>query len=103
MQTTTNDEQTNNASMPTVAQNAGEELVELRTVLERMAHDLRMKTKGAGEEMVHTRRALEAELKRFSTQVSVAADETRDDLQTVGRDLKSRMQKLANQIAIPSS
>lgn len=88
---------------PTVADNIASELSALRDELERVAHDVRMKSKGASAEVQDTRRALEREIKRFSADITVAADETRKDLKQTGKDLRMRLQQLANQIVLPSS
>jgi len=90
-------------SNDTMARNIASELSDLRNELERVAHDVRMKSKGAGAEVQDTRRALEEEIKRFSADIAVAADQTRQDLKRTGKDLHSRLQKLANQIVLPPS
>jgi hypothetical protein len=87
---------------PTVAQNVTTELTNLRNEMQRMIDDLRTKTKGASAEAQHSLDALDQEVKRFASDVADAANETRSDLRKVGMDLRMRVQKLANQVALPS-
>lgn len=86
---------------PTVRENVQDELIRLRDDLYRIAHEVRMKSKGAGAEIQDTRRMLEREMKRFSAEVGQAIDRTQRDLLQLGDDLRSRYQHLANQIALP--
>lgn len=74
----------------------------LRDNLWRLAHEVRMKSKGASAEVKSTRVALEREVERFSEQVKSAAEEPYDDLQQQAEDLRMRFQKLANQIVMPA-
>jgi hypothetical protein len=85
-----------------VRQNVSSELSKLRTEMERMVEDLRMKSKTASAEAQNTVEALDAEVKRFAGDIADAADDTRDDLRKVGRDLRMRIQKLTNQVKLPS-
>ena len=94
---------TANRSERTVADNISSELSAMRDELERVAHDVRMKSKGAGAELQERRRTIEREIKRFSAELSVAADETRQDLKAAGQALRTRLHQLANEIALPSS
>jgi hypothetical protein len=89
------------AMEPTVRENVQEELLRLRDDLYRIAHDVRMKSKGASAEIQDTRRMLEREVKRFGAEVGQAIDRTQQDLVQLGDDLRLRYQKLANQIAFP--
>jgi hypothetical protein len=89
------------ASEPTVRENLTEELARLRDELARTAHEIRMKSKGAGAEVQDTRRMLDREAKRFSAEVEEAVERTQEDLIRAGKDLKQRFQKLANQIVMP--
>jgi hypothetical protein len=84
-------------------ENVQEELVRLRVDLNRIAHDIRMKSKGASAEIQQTRRILERELRRFGAEVDQLIDRTREDLVEVGKDLRMRFTKLAHQIAFPAS
>lgn len=86
---------------PTVRENVQEELMRLRDDLYRIAHDVRMKSKGASAEVQDTRRMLEREVKRFGAEVGQALDRTQQDLMQLGDDLRMRYQKLANQIVFP--
>lgn len=87
----------------TVRENVQDEFVRLREELNRIAHEIRMKSKGAGAEIQDTRQMLEREAKRFGAEVDEAVDRTREDLARTGRDLMTRFQTLANEIALPSS
>ena len=87
----------------TVGENVQEELMRLRDDLHRVAHDVRMKTKGAGAEIQDTRRMLEREAKRFSAEVEEAVDRTQADLLEAGKALRTRFEKLANKIAFPAN
>ncbi|MGB5703516.1 MAG: hypothetical protein WBM48_11925 [Polyangiales bacterium] len=78
-----------------------QELHRLRDELSRTAHDIRMKTKGAGAEVQDTRRMLEREAKRFSAEVEEAVQRTQEDLLEAGKNLRMRFQKLANQVVLP--
>ena len=40
---------------------------------------------------------------RAVADISVAADETREDLKETGKNLRNRLRDLANQVALPSS
>jgi len=82
----------------TVRENVTDELSRLRDNLTRIAHDVRMKSKGASAEVKATRDKLEKEVERFSADVEKAADETKKDLMRVGQDLQMRFEKLANQV-----
>jgi ElaB/YqjD/DUF883 family membrane-anchored ribosome-binding protein len=88
-------------SGPTVRENMNQELHRLRDELSRTAHDIRMKTKGAGAEVQDTRRMLEREAKRFSAEVEEAVQRTQEDLLEAGKNLRMRFQKLANQVVLP--
>ena len=92
-----------NRSERTVADNISSELSAMRDELERLAHDVRMKSKGASADVQDRRRAIEREIKRFSAEITVAADETRQDLKEAAEALRTRLHKLANQLALPSS
>lgn len=87
---------------PTVAQNVAGELSSLRIEMERMINDLKMKTKSSSAEARHTLEALDVEVKRFASDVVDVAEDTHDDLRKVGMDLRMRIQKLANQVVLPS-
>ncbi len=87
---------------PTVATNVTSAVKALRIELDRMIQDLRVKTKGASAEARHTLDVLDEEVKRFGGEVANASEETRADLEKVGADLRARVQKLVNQIALPS-
>lgn len=87
---------------PTVATNVTTAVTALRIELERMIQDLRVKTKGASAEARHTLDVLDEEVKRFGGEVAEATAETRADLEKVGADLRARVQKLINQVALPS-
>lgn len=86
-----------------VGENVQKELMSLRSELERIAHDLRMKSKGASAEIQDTRRMLEREAKRFGAEVEEAVDRTQRDLIESGRALRVRFQQLADEIALPSN
>jgi predicted translin family RNA/ssDNA-binding protein len=86
---------------PRVRGNAQEDLVRLRDELYRLAHDVRMKSKGAGAEVQDTQRMLESEVLRFGAEIDQAVEKTQDQLRRLGDDLRARYQKLANQIALP--
>jgi ketosteroid isomerase-like protein len=88
---------------PTVRKNVQEELMRLRVDLNRIAHEIRMKSKNASAEIQDTRQVLERELRRFGTEVDQAIDRTREDLVEAGKDLRMRFTKLAHQIAFPAS
>ena len=62
------------AMEPTVRENVQEELLRLRDDLYRIAHDVRMKSKGASAEIQDTRRMLEREVKRFGAEVGIKTD-----------------------------
>ena len=70
--------------------------------MERMIDDLKTKTKSSSAEIQHTLEALDVEVKRFARDAAAAAEDTRADLRRVGIDLRMRVQKLANQVALPS-
>jgi ElaB/YqjD/DUF883 family membrane-anchored ribosome-binding protein len=91
------------SSEPTVRAKVSEELNRLRDELSRTANEMRMKTKDASAEVQDTRKSLEQEVKRFSAEVDQAVERTQEDLVQVGKDLRTRFQKLAHQIARPSS
>jgi light-regulated signal transduction histidine kinase (bacteriophytochrome) len=93
----------NKPSKPTVRENVTEELHRLRTQLSRTAHEIRMKSKGAGAEVKDTLTMLEREAKRFSAEVDEAVERTQEDLIRAGKDLQTRFEKLANQIAMPAN
>ncbi len=97
------DSSTANRSERTVVDSISSELSAMRDELERIAHDVRMKSKGASAEVQDRRRVIEREIKRFSAEISVAADETRQDLKETGEALRMRLHELANQLALPSS
>lgn len=108
MEPTTNVPSKNNdpkseSSEPTVRANVAEELKRLRDELSRTAHEIRMKTKGASAEVQDTRRMLEREVKRFGAEVEEAAERTQEDLLKVGKDLRKRFDKLANEIVLPAN
>ncbi len=86
----------------TVARNVTSAVADLRIELDRMIQDLRVKTKGASAEAQHTLEILDREVKRFGGEVANATSETRSDLEKVGQDLRARVQKLINQVALPS-
>lgn len=88
---------------PIVRENVAEELSQLRNDLWRVAHEVRMKSKGASAEVKSSRAALEREVERFSEQVKGAAEEAQEDLKQIGEDLRMRLQKLVNQIVMPPS
>jgi ElaB/YqjD/DUF883 family membrane-anchored ribosome-binding protein len=90
-------------SEPSVRAKVSEELTSLRDELSRTAHEMRTKTKDASAEIQETRKSLEQEVKRFSAEVDQAVERTREDLVKVGKDLRTRFQKLADQIALPSN
>lgn len=100
---TRNQPETDNGShtQQTVRENVQEELIRLRDDLYRIAHDVRMKSKGASAEIQDTRRMLEREVKRFGAEVGQAIDRTQQDLVELGEDLRMRYQKLTNQIVFP--
>lgn len=91
-----------NGFQPTVALNLPAPLSDLRIEIDRMVADLRVKTKGASAEARHTLEALDIEAKRFADELTAATEETCDDLRKVGMDLRMRIQKLANQVALLS-
>ena len=78
------------------------DLASLRNDIERAVEDLRMKTKGASSEAQHLLESLEVEVKRFAQDVVDVADDSREQLRDAGIDLRMRLQKLANQVALPS-
>lgn len=85
------------AGQRSVRENVSEELVQLRDDLSRIAHDMRMKTKDASDEIKDTQRKLEREAKRFGEEIERAVDRTQEDLVKVGRDLRRRYEKLADE------
>ncbi len=93
--------QDRSAGEQSVRENVQDELIRLRTDLYRIAHEVRMKSKGASAEVQDTRRMLEREVKRFGAEVGQAVERTQQDLIRFGDDLRLRYQKLANQIALP--
>lgn len=88
---------------PSVQQDLEEQLIQLRDELSRTAHELRMKSKGSSAEVHDTLKMLDREAKRFRAEVEEAVERTQRDLIDFGEVLQMRLQKLANQIAMPPS
>lgn len=85
---------------PTRRKYAARELALLRVHLERLAHEMRMKTLGTGAEMQDRSRVLAQRVAWFSEQVSEAEHSSHNELRRIGDDLHVRLQKLAHEVAM---
>lgn len=78
---------------------AAQKLATLRIEVDRLSHDVRMKTVGAGAEHRARARTLAREAKQFAARVSAGEDD-RAPLMAVGEQLHARLRRLATQIAM---
>ena len=79
---------------------AGAELAILRTHLERLAHEMRMRTRGAGAKMQDQSRVLAREVMWFSEQASQVDSDSRDSLLRIGASLHRQLRELRHQVAM---
>ncbi len=79
---------------------AGAELAILRAHLERLAHEMRMKTRGADAELRDRSRMLAREVTWFSEQASKPETKSHDYLIRLGASLHRQLGELRNQVAI---